>query len=69
MTPYEKITDEIELLEQTIADLEHALSRVIVPKVRSDLLAKIEDIKDSIQILRDNLEADEAWDQQNIFDR
>lgn len=69
MTPYEKITDEIELLEQTIADLEYALSRVIVPKVRSDLLAKIEDIKDSIQILRDNLEADEAWDQQNIFDR
>jgi hypothetical protein len=69
MTPYEKITDEIELLEQTIADLEHALSRVIVPKVRSDLLAKIEDIKDSIQVLRDNLEADEAWDQQNIFDR
>lgn len=60
MIPFDKIADEIELLEQTIQDLENTLPKVMVPSVRSSLYAKIEEIKDSIQILRENLEEENS---------
>lgn len=60
MLPFDKIADEIELLEQTIQDLEAALPKVMVPSVRRSLYAKIEEIKDSIQTLRENLEEESS---------
>jgi hypothetical protein len=60
MIPFDKIADEIEVLEQTIQDLENAFPKVMVPSVRSSLYAKIEEIKDSIQILRENLQEESS---------
>lgn len=64
-----KITDEITILEDTLSGMELQLDYVLTPSLRRELLLKIEDIRDSIKILREDLNAIDTWDQQNIFDK
>jgi hypothetical protein len=63
------IERQIGIMEDSIAQMESQLSKVMTPSIRYELIQTIEELKDSITHLADDLETIMIWDKQSIFDR